>query len=202
MAANSKFDVCSQAFQLLGLGTINSFSGGGKEAIANSLYDTTIMSLIESYPWHFARVIAEPLNRLTETPENAWTYYYQLPSNISGGVVALYDQGGTKLAPNKDWERVGEKIATDLTEVWIHHSAIPEVAKWPGYFTLLAVFALAGVFAQPAKESKELSDFWTARAFGPPQESGKGGQWALATAADARGSPSTVQRDNPFIDCR
>lgn len=202
MAANSKFDLCSQAFLLLGLGTINSFSGGGKEAIAAQLYDTVMLSLIESYPWHFARVIAAPLNRLVETPENQWTYYYQLPSDIDGIVWALYDSDGIELRPNKDWERVGGKIATNLATVVIHHSAIPEIAKMPKYFHMLAVNALAATFAMPAKESEQLATFYHQKAFGSPEQNGKGGLWAMAASADARGSPSTVQQDNPFIDCR
>jgi hypothetical protein len=202
MAANSKFDLCSQATALLGLGPISSFSGGGKEAIAGLLYDTIILSLIESYPWGFAKVLSAALNRLTPAPESQWTYFYQLPSNLDGIVWALYTETTVDARPFKEWERIGETIATNETAVYIKHAAINEVAKMPKYFHLLAVTALAGAFAQPMKESAELADFYHARAFGTPEQNGKGGLWAMATAADARGSPSTVQRDNPFIDCR
>lgn len=202
MAANSKFDLCSQATALLGLGRIQSFSGGDKEAVAGLLYDTVMISLAESYPWHFMRVISASLNRLSEVPETTWTYYYQLPNNLEGIVWALYDDDAIDAAPFKLWERVGQKIATNATTIWIHYTEVPEVAAMPKYFHLLVVSALAAAFAQPMKESADLADFYHKRAFGTPEQNGKGGLWAMATAADARGSPSTVQRDNPFIDCR
>lgn len=202
MAANSKFDLCSQAYRLLGLGSINSFTGGGKEAIAGELYDTIVMSLIEGYPWHFTRVISAALNRLTETPAANWTYFYQLPNNLEGIVWALYDTAAIDAAPFKHWERMGQKIATNATAIYIHYAALPEVGQMPRYFHNLAVHALAAAFAQPAKESAELAEHYRSIAFGTPEQNGKGGLWAVATSADSRGSPSSVQRDNPFIDCR
>lgn len=202
MAANSKFDLCSQATALLGLGPVQSFSGGGKEAIAGLLYDTVVLSLIESYPWGFAKVYSASLTRLSDTPESQWTYFYQLPGDIDGIVWSLFDDDAIDAAPFKVWERVGNTIATNATAVYIRYAAIPEVAKMPKYFHILAVTALAAAFAQPMKESAELADFYHSRAFGTPEQNGKGGLWAMATAADARGSPSTIQRDNPFIDCR
>ena len=202
MAANSKFDLCSQATALLGLSPISSFSGGGKEAIAGLLYDTVVLSLIESYPWGFAKVLSSALNRLSDPPASQWTYFYQLPSNLDGIVWALYEDDAIDDRPFKEWERIGNTIATNATAVYIKYAAINEVAKMPKYFHSLAVTALAASFAQPMKESGDLADFYHKRAFGTPDQNGKGGLWAMATAADARGSPSTVQRDNPFIDCR
>ena len=202
MAANSKFDLCSQATALLGLGPVQSFSDGDKGAVAGRLYDTVVLSLIESYPWNFAKVYSASLTRLATTPESQWTYLYALPTNLDGIVWALYDDDAIDAAPFKLWERVGANIATNATEVWIRHAAIPEVAKMPKYFHQLAVYALAAAFAQPMKESADMADFYHKRAFGTPEQNGKGGLWAMATAADARGSPSTIQRDNPFIDCR
>lgn len=204
MAANSKFDLCSQATALLGLGPVQSFTGtaGGKEAIAGLLYDTVVLSLIESYPWGFAKVLSSALTRLSDTPSSQWTYFYQIPNALDGIVWALYTETTVDAAPFKHWERIGNTIATNETAVYIKYAAINEIAKMPKYFHLLAVTALAAAFAQPMKESAELADFYHTRAFGTPEQNGKGGLWAMATAADARGSPSTIQRDNPFIDCR
>jgi hypothetical protein len=203
MAANSKFDLCTQATALIGLGPVNSFDGGSdRDAIAGRLYDTTVMPLIESYPWHFTRVISASLNRLSEVPGATWAYYYQLPNAVEGIVWALYDDAAIDAAPFKHWERVGQKIATNATAIWIHYAALPEIAQMPRYFHQLAIYALAAAFAQPMKESAELAANMRAVAFGTPEQNGKGGLWSMATAADARGSPSTVQRDNPFIDCR
>lgn len=201
MAANSKFDLCTQATALLGLGEVQSFSTG-LGVIAGRLYDTVVLSLIESYPWNFAKVYSGSLTRLSAAPESNWLYQYALPTNLDGIVWALFDDDGTELRPNKDWERVGNVIMTNLTAVWIRHAAVPEIAKMPKYFHQLAVYALAATFAQPMKESAELASDLRAVAFGTPEQGGKGGLWAMATAADARGTPSTVQRDNPFIDCR
>jgi hypothetical protein len=202
MAANSKFDLCSQATALLGLGPVQSFSGGGKEATAGLLYDTVMLSLIESYPWGFCKVLSAALNRLTPAPESQWTYFYQLPNALDGIVWALYTETTIDARPFKEWERIGNAIATNQTAVYIKYAAVPEIAAMPKYFHALVVNALASTFAQPMKESADLADFYNKKAFGTPEQNGKGGLWAMATAADARGSPSTIQRDNPFLDCR
>lgn len=202
MAANSKFDLCSQATALLGLGSIQSFSGGSKEAIAGLLFDTQFLALVESYPWGFCKVLSTALNRLSDAPASQWTYQYQLPSDLDGIAWAVYTEATIDARPFKDWERIGNTIATNATAVYIKYAAVPEVAAMPKYFHLLVITALASIFAMPMKESGEMADAYHKRAFGTPEQNGKGGLWAMATAADARGSPSTVQRDNPFIDCR
>jgi hypothetical protein len=202
MAANSKFDLCSQATALLGLGPVQSFSDGDKGAIAGRLYDTVVLSLVESYPWGFCKVLSDALPRLSDAPESQWTYFYSLPNDLDGVVWALYDEATIDARPFKEWERIGANIATNATAVYIKYAAITEVSAMPKYFHMLAVCALAAAFAQPMKESADLADFYHKRAFGTPEQNGKGGLWAMATAADARGSPSTIQRDNPFLDCR
>src|SRR5687767_8632251 len=110
MAANSKFDLCSQATALLGLGPVQSFSGGGKEATAGLLFDTIFIALIETYPWGFCKVLSTALNRLSDAPASQWTYFYQLPNNLEGIAWALYNSAGIDLAPKKDWERIGNTI--------------------------------------------------------------------------------------------
>lgn len=202
MAANSKYDLCTQATALLGLGPVQSFSDGGKGAIAGYLYDTEVLSLIESYPWGFAKVLSSSLTRLTEAPASQWSYFYSLPSDLDGIVWSLYTETTIDARPFKEWERIGNKIATNETAIYIKYAAINEVAAMPKYFHKLAVTALAAVFAQPMKESADLATFYHQMAFGTPEQNGKGGLWAMATSADARGSPSTIQRDNAFIDCR
>ena len=202
MAANSKFDLCTQATALIGLGPVQSFSGSDRNVIAGRLYDTIMLALIESYPWNFAKVLSSSLTRLTEAPASQWTYFYQLPGALDGIVWALYTETTVDARPFKEWERIGNKIATNETAVYIKYAAVSEIAAMPKYFHLLVVTALAAAFAQPMKESKEMAEFYHQRAFGTPEQNGKGGLWSMATAADARGSPSTVQRDNPFIDCR
>lgn len=202
MAANSKFDLCTQATALLGLGPINSFTGGDRNAIAGRLYDTVVVGLIEGYPWNFAKVLSAALNRLTDAPATQYTYAYQLPSNLDGIVWALYRDDAIDATPFKEWERIGQTIYTNETAVYIKYAAMPPVAQWPKYFHMLCVYALAAAFAMPMKESGDMAGRYQALAFGTPEQNGKGGQWAVATSADARGSPSSVQRDNPFIDCR
>jgi len=202
MAANSKFDLCTQATALLGLSEVQSFSDGDKGAIAGRLFDTVFIALIETYPWGFCKVLSASLNRLTDAPESQWTYFYQLPSDLEGIAWALYTETTIDARPFKEWERIGNTIATNQTAVYIKYAAIPEVAAMPKYFHLLVVNALAAIFAMPMKESQTMAEFYDRAAFGTPEQMRKGGLWALATSADARGSPSTVQRDDPFIDCR
>lgn len=202
MTANSQFDLCTQATALLGLGPVNSFSGSDRNAIAGRLYDTVVISLIEGYPWNFAKVLSTALNRLTDAPATQFTYAYELPNNLDGIVWALYRDSAIDATPFKEWERIGNTVCTNETAVYIKYASLPPVSNWPKYFQLLCVYALAAVFAMPMKESGDMAKNYQALAFGTPDQNGKGGQWAVATAADARGSPSTVQRDNPFIDCR
>ena len=131
MAANSKYDLCTQATALLGLGPVQSFTDGDKGAVAGRLYDTIVLSLIESYPWGFAKILSAALTRLTPAPASQWTYFYQLPSTLDGIVWALYTETTVDARPFKEWERIGNAIATNETAVYIKYAAINEVAKMP-----------------------------------------------------------------------
>ena len=201
MANNSQFDLCSAALLLLGAKPISAFTGD-TGAIAERLYDSVTKGIASSYPWRFMRQYSSPLARLTATPVIQYLYYYRLPSDIEGLAWALYDDDSQDAPPFKNWEQVGASIATDAAEVWIKYSALPEVPQWPGYFQQLVIYALAAEFAMPVRESSSTADYWRGVAFGRPAEGGRGGYWKVATGSDAKGSPASVQRDNPFIDCR
>ncbi len=202
MANNSQFDICSAALLLLGAKPISAFTGD-KGAACERLYDTTVSQIASSYSWRFMRQFSTQLARLSDTPDFGWLYYYQLPSEREGAVWALYDTDTQDDPPPfKLWEQVGAKVATNAEQVWIKYTVLPAVPQWPGYFQQLVIYALAGDLAGPVRESVSQADYWRQVAFGTPQEGGKGGYWRKATGSDARGAPSTVQRDHPFIDCR
>lgn len=200
--ATDDVDLCSQAFTLLGLGRITSMTAeNNKSRIANQLYSTVINGLLASYPWRFATQKVE-LTRLLQTPETGYTYFFQLPPTIVGQPFVVYNSDDVGARPFKDWQIFEDMIATDATELWVDFRTLPLVSKFPGYFTQLAVYALAANFAMPATRDKSKMDAYMELAFGTPQEDGKGGYFRLARNADAFGQPPQEQRDNPFIDVR
>lgn len=203
VALNTDIAIASAATVMLGRQPISSFTGT-PGAIAGTFYSMVIHDLISSYPWGFAMVKSASLARDTDAPNSTWLYSFALPNPRIGDPEAYYDTDADGAEPFIGWERQGGKVLSDLTAMWCDYKTNPGEAYWPGYFTNLAVHALACRYALPMTDDQSKHDRFFTVAFGTPQEQGQGGLWKAATFADARTQRVQKLPESafPLVGCR
>ncbi len=78
----SAIKINSNALILLGHTPIATFDDPGSGAqVAANLYETTVRSMLSDHRWRFATKKVE-LAKLTASPDNEFTYQYQLPTDL------------------------------------------------------------------------------------------------------------------------
>lgn len=174
MAADTKFDICSQALALVGVGAIASFDDGTTEsAVAGQLYEPTVEAQIASYPWRFATV-QEVLVPLLTAPEGRWARAYALPSDcLTVNALTLADQPVS-------YDRYENMVYCDLgadDQPVVDYTYRALESLWPPYFVAALRFELAGLFAGAIPRNDELARLYAERA-----EIG----WRRAKHADAK----------------
>lgn len=153
-------------------------------------YETHIGALVSAYPWTFQTNLKQ-LARLAAAPDAQRKYAYDLPSDMSGTPRAVYPSSICR-TPTQDFEIRKQQLFTDWPEIWLRYTFAPDPARWPGYFTALAVLVMKSVFALSVREDAVLARTFHEQAFGPPQMQGEGGKVAEAKAIDAGGKASDV----------
>ena len=180
----TSIEICSNALNLIGHGSIASFTDGGAGAnIADALYETTYKDLLSQHRWRWASAKVG-LSQLVATPVNTWGYAYQLPANY---IIA------TSIYPSMDYEIYEDKLYTNSQTVdldYVYHA--PE-AEMPAYFQRVLEFMLASVFAiaitdnsSKAEEYRRMFDYNLRR----------------ARFTDSRARPTKAIVDSPFIEAR
>lgn len=153
MVAQTKFDVASAALIMVGANAVTTFNDSSStESIACfQLYDATVNSLFELYPWRFATKTTQ-LSRLGTAPNTIWSAAYNAPSDAR----RIQRLAINTLGNDIPFDRYEDEIHCDAGAsevVWCVHTYAPAPSQWPYYFTELCHFALARKFAitLPAK---------------------------------------------------
>ena len=174
----TSIEICSNALNLIGHGSIASFTDGGAGAnIADALYETTYKDLLSQHRWRWA-------SAKVGLSVNTWSYAYQLPANY---IIA------TSIYPSMDYEIYEDKLYTNSQTVdldYVYHA--PE-AEMPAYFQRVLEFMLASVFAiaitdnsSKAEEYRRMFDYNLRR----------------ARFTDSQARPTKAIVDSPFIEAR
>lgn len=130
---------------LIGANPISSFSENTEGVIASALYESTYSSLLASHRWRFATK-QTLLSRLTETPQNSYTYQYQLPSNLLTVI---------KTENMEDYEMYGDKIYSNSPSLSIDYIYRVDETLLPPYFEKTLEFLLAAQFAVPITDNTQ-----------------------------------------------
>lgn len=193
--------LCSDALLLLGAGTLSSFEDGtDKATVAGNLYPGIRDALITGYRWRFTIKKAQ-LARLAAAPTNEWTYQFQVPSD-SLRLCQLFDTDAAGADPFQDYEIFGATVCADVTELWADYQFRPDEAAFPPYFKQLLRYALAADFAHSIQENTTLADYWSRKAFGPPQDDGQGGYFRQCRQLDAQQQPGQRLTSFPLLEAR
>lgn len=196
--ASSDADVCTQALVLIGQTGISSLADtDNKSVTCANIYPTTKAALLLEHPWRFNMQKGQ-LVRLVATPENEWTFAFQMPSDRLGTAYAIFNSGEVGAAPFKEWERFGDQIYSDATVLWIDYQVDRIVPELPPYFIQLLVYELAWKFADPFTSDDVKTQKFFRIARGPDADEGRGGYFATARNIDAKGSPSQGLAGNDF----
>lgn len=188
--ATSDIDICSQALDLIGITPISAFdTEGNKGRVCGNLYPGVRGKLLGEYPWRFL-FQKKQLGQVTPTPTNEWSYAYQLPSDIEGAPIAVFNSSAVDAPRVKDWQVYGRKIFTNYTTLYIDYRVRTSEPNWPSYFTQLMVYEMAWHLALPLTRDKEKMQIWNEVARGTSPEQGRGGFFRTATQLDAQGHPT------------
>lgn len=201
--AATDVEICSNALLLLGEKTINSFddTDGQTAATCGALYGMLVNGWLACYPWTFCKTKMQ-LSRLVDAPISGWQYKYQLPPDRLIATWAVFDSAGVNAAPIQTFDIQGETLLTNAEAIWLDYTARPDESKWPPYFTLFAVHALAATFAIAITQDKSMFEVYQSKAFGTPGQAGLGGLWDMATRQDALTKPSFPIVQSPLVDAR
>ena len=156
----TKIDLCARALVKLGAQPISSFNENTAEAkVCAELYDSTLESLLASYPWRFALEKAV-LSRLVTTPVADYQYAYQLPNDC----VRVLSAGSGVKSQGLKYKIVGTTLHTNADQVTISYIARPDESDFPPFFSNALIARLAAEFCLPLTESTNRTDYMYKRA--------------------------------------
>jgi hypothetical protein len=171
-------------------------------------YARVINALLANYPWSFAKTLA-PLTLLATTPQsdgrliNGWRYAYQLPADRLGAPLRAIVDPRCPDDPLKLYAIANDRLFADRAPLWVQYQARVDPSSWPAYFVDAAVACLAANLVMPISGNSGLLESKERKAWGTPEENGRGGALGAAIRSDARGnpSPSLLARD-PLTSAR
>lgn len=181
---SSDIDIASNALQMIGANPINSFDDPGSgAAVAKSLYETILRSMLTRDYWRFA-IKKQKLNRLSQTPLNEFKYAYQIPTD-SLKIERVYNVGNYKI--------FRDLIYTDILDVDVDYIYRMDSTLIPSYFELAFTYKLASEFALSVTDDVNKNQLYEQKF-----------KMAIAEAyaADAQQYPQTPIQDQPFTDVR
>jgi len=201
-AGDTGISICSDALIMLGAKAISSFNDGTDESsTCDRLYPDIRDSLLVQYPWSFTMKKVK-LARLVTIPNSVWRYEYQLPGDRLTSPRAVYARSNPGSPVQKDWEIQGDKLLTNLDEVFIDYQfQTPEFAM-PQYFVQLLKYHMAWHLAMPITEQMDKAQYWQGISVGGGGENGRGGYFRTAANIDGQNQPTRVIEDYSLIAVR
>jgi hypothetical protein len=201
-AGDTAISICSDALIMLGAKAISSFNDGTDEAnTCDRLYPDVRDALLTQYPWSFSLKKAK-LARLITNPTTAWRYEYQMPGDRLSNVRSVRTSPSPNAPIQKDWEIQGDKLLTNLNEVYIDYQyQTPEFAM-PPYFVQLLKYHMAWHLAMPITEQMDRAQYWQGVAVGGETANGRGGYFRTAANIDGQGQAMQIIEDYTLVAVR
>lgn len=167
-----------------------------------AVFDSVVDYLCGLHPWTFFRMTRR-LTRLEAAPAQHFAYAFELPRERTGPIRAVYASAVDR-TPTTDYRLEGDRLLTDLPEIWCKFMALQPPVYWPGEFREGFTLLLMSELALSVREDPPLRDKLRQQALGTPSEQPHGGVIGQAIAADSQGEPSEVLGfdDNPLISAR
>ncbi|MFW5729848.1 MAG: hypothetical protein ACOCYG_09305 [Spirochaetota bacterium] len=149
--ARTPVSICNQALGRIGAEYISSLQEASSNARhCNTVYEDTVLELLESENWAFAMKRAKPVPVADDTLYEGWDYAYAVP----GDMVRLVDIVSSKKVKRKHEGRVLLCNVENPVLVYVSNPSSPEVYT-PLFASALAL-RLATKLAGPVKNSRQL----------------------------------------------
>lgn len=201
-AGDTAISICSDALLMLGAKAISSFNDGTDESsVCDRLYPDIRDSALSEYHWSFS-VKKVRLARLVTIPASVWRYEYQMPGDRLANPRAVYSSPNPGSPVQKDWELQGDRLLTNLNDVYIDYQYSVGEFAMPQYFVQLLKYKMAWHLAMPITEQSDRAAYWQGVAVGGAGENGRGGYLRTAMNIDGQGQPSRVIEDFSLIAVR
>ena len=196
-------DICSNALLLLGARPIQSFDDGtDASTLCANLYPSTKESILSRHDWRFT-ITKRRLALTTNSPVSLWDYEFQLPSNgLTDGVIKAFNDNSAGAPVYKNFEIQGDKLLTDVNEIWIDYQTTSDESAWPPYFVELMEYAISAKLAYPITDQANLAQEMKQIAFGTAAEVMNGGLFALAKTRNSRETPPQRLEDFTLVNAR
>jgi len=180
----SDIDISSNALQMIGASSIQSFTDPGAGAkVASALYEPILIALLTRTYWRFA-VKKQKLNLLSQTPLNGFSKAFQIPTD-SLKIERVY--------PRTEYAIFEDKLFSNTNDIDIDYVFRPADSALPSYFVLAFTYKLASEFALSVTDNENKNALY---------EQKFRSAMAEAYSADAQQYPQTPIQDQPFTDAR
>lgn len=194
---------------MLGAAPITSLTDGSDTAEACRLFYSRVKnSLIAVYPWTWS-IEKFQLVKDAQAPINEWKNAFNLPTDMIGSPIAVFDSSSTGIHPRRyGWELYGERnfnrgqLFTNLDEVWIDYQTSTPEFSLPSYFVRVLRYALAAELAIPITDQISKAEYYRNVTYGSPSENGRGGLLREAMNVDGSARPPEIIEDYTLVNAR
>ena len=201
MTTSADIRLCNEALRLLGEFGIVSFEEGTDQAqTVGAIYSSKLTYLLTLHPWRFT-LTKQRLARLTDVPDSEWLYMHALPVPMLA-LRSLFPTNAAGASPVKQYEIYGNRVLSNLQDLWADYQVATDPDTWPPYFRQLALAALAADFSMAVGAGMSAADVFHRRAFGSPAEMMNGGLLGAARRLDSMQQPGSGIRDFPLVTAR
>ena len=201
----SDVSVCSQALQRLGASSISSFTEGSTGPLCANLYPQISLRVQAAAPWRFNTIKSQLLTRTLIEPPSQYKYAYQLPPDMLNDLPRTvwnspFNQG--RSSQFTDFNIFEDKLLTSAEQILVDYQIdkVPDV--FPAHVANLTIYAMMAELALPVTDQQNTANAAEARAWGTPQERGKGGYFREAARIDSQGHPSQAIKNYPLTAVR
>jgi len=201
----SDVGICSKALLRLGDAAISSFSEGSTGPLCAEVFPELKLRILTSYPWRFNTIKSEQLNRTLSAPPTQYKYVYELPTDMLNNLPRTvwnspFNQG--RSSTFTDFDIFENKLLTSAEQVLIDYQIDKVADIFPVHITNLTIYAMMAEIALPVTDQQNTAEAAQIRAWGVPQERGKGGYFREAARIDSQGHPSQAIKNYPLTAVR
>lgn len=188
----------------IGVGPVFSTDDGSELAEnCEAVWQRTIDQVFGLHNWSFARKTYKNRRR-DETPENGWSYAFDLPGGRIGNPLKILDQAGSSPRPLRDFTIEEGLLYCNVTETWSLCKVEVSPDNWPPEWRAAFVVAYGGYLAVPVWGDEDMRNARLAEAFGTPSKEGAGGLFGRLMAQDRASNPvgEPMANDSPLTAVR
>jgi len=197
--------ICSKALVRLADDPISSFTDRSTGPLCKEIFPEVKLRVLTSAPWRFNTIKSELLNRSTASPPSQFKYIYELPTDMLTDLPRTvwnspFNQG--RSSQFTDFDIFEDGLYTSAEQILIDYPIDKEPETFPPHVTLLTIYAMAAEIALPVTDQQNTADAWDKKAWGLPEERGKGGYFRTAQRIDSQGHPSQGIKNFPLTAVR